>query len=137
MSTKQEYQSVLDDMNVLEDQFDLSVALILSLDDGSEVFPNTSEIYTQIANIKSWSSGKINEIEKQEMLDSFLTQMRGLFIEYGAKLEIVSAAEGSGYGLAYGEGGASENAGFKLTIEKEGLTAEKIYETLILQGTNI
>lgn len=137
MSTKQQYQSVLEDMNVLEDQFDLSVALISSIEDGSEVFPNTSEIYTQIANIKSWSSGKINEIEKQEMLEGFLTQMRDLFIEYGAKLEIVSAAEGVGYGLQYGEGGTSENAGFKLTIEKEGLTVSKIYETLILQGNNI
>lgn len=137
MSTKVEYQSVLDDMNVLEDQFDLSVALISSLDDGSEVFSHTSDIYTQIANIKSWSSGKINEIEKQEMLDSFLTQMRGLFIEYGAKLEIVGVAEGVGYGLQYGEGGSVESVGFKLTIEKEGLTAEKIYETMILQGDNI
>lgn len=135
MTTKAQYQSILDDMNVLEDQFDLCVALISSLDDGSEVFPNTSDIYTQIANIKSWSSGKINEIEKQEMLEGFLAGMRGLFIEYGAKLEIVNAAEGVGYGLAYGEG-ASE-AGFKLTIEKEGLTAEKIYETVILQGNNI
>lgn len=127
-------------MNVLEDQFDLSVALISSLDDGSEVFPNTSEIYTQIANIKSWSSGKINEIEKQEMLDSFLTQMRGLFIEYGAKLEIVNAAEGAGYGSSFGEsygGTEAGELGFKLTVEKEGLTADKIYETLILQGDNI
>jgi len=135
MSTKQQYQSVLDDMNVLEDQFDLSVALISSLDDGSEVYPHTSDIYTQIANIKSWSSDKINEIEKQEMLEGFLAGMRGLFIEYGAKLEIVSTAEGVGYGLQYGEGGSE--AGFKLTIEKEGLTAEKIYETMILQGNNI
>ena len=137
MATKAEYQSVLDDMNVLEDQFDLSVALISSLDDGSEVFLNTSDIYTQIANIKSWSSVKINEIEKQEMLEGFLNGMRGLFIEYGAKLEIVSAAEGVGYGLQYGEGGASENAGFKLTIEKEGLTAEKIWSTLVLHAENI
>lgn len=135
MTTKAQYQSVLDDMNVLEDQFDLSVALISSLDDGSEVYPHTSDIYTQIANIKSWSNGKINEIEKQEMLEGFLAQMRGLFIEYGAKLEIVSADEGAGYGLQYGEGGSE--AGFKLTIEKEGLTAEKIYETMILQGNNI
>ena len=137
MSTKQQYQSVLDDMNTLEDQFDLSVALISSLEDGSEVFPNTSEIYTQIGNIKSWSSGKINEIEKQEMLEEFLSCLRGLFIEYEAKLEIVSAAEGSGYGLSYGTGGASENAGFKLTIEKEGLTASKIWSTLVLQAENI
>lgn len=136
MTTKAQYQSVLDDMNVLEDQFDLSVALISSLDDGSEVFPNTSDIYTQISNIKSWSSGKINEIEKQEMMDGFLNSMRGLFIEYGAKLEIVSAAEGVGYGESYGEG-SNESLGLKLTIEKEGLTAEKIYDTMILQGTNI
>lgn len=132
MSSKQQYQSVLDDMNVLEDQFDLSVALISSIEDGSEVFPHTSEIYTQIANIKSWSSGKINEIEKQEMMDSFLNSMRGLFIEYGAKLEIVSAAEGVGYGLQYGEGGSE--AGFKLRIAKEGLTVSKIYDKLSLQA---
>lgn len=136
MPTKQEYQSVLDDMNVLEDQFDLSVALISSIDDGSEIFPNTSEIYTQIANIKSWSSGKINEIEKQEMLEGFLAGMKDLFIEYGAKLEIVDVTTGTGYGENYG-GELANQAAFKLTIEKEGLTAEKIYETLILQGNNI
>lgn len=77
----------------------------------------------------------VNEIKKQEMMDSFLNSLRGLFIEYGAKLEIVSAVEGSGYGLAYGEG--SSEVGFKLSLEKEGLTASKIYETLILQGDNI
>ena len=140
MATKAEYQSVLDDMNVLEDQFDLSVALISSLDDGSEVFPNTSEIYTQIANIKSWSSSKINEIEKQEMLEGFLNGLRGLFIEYGAKLEIVSAAEGVGYGSSFGEsyGGAEgSEVGFKLTIEKEGLTAEKIWSKLSLQAEDL
>lgn len=138
MSTKQQYQSVLDDMNVLEDQFDLSVALISSIEDGSEVFPNTSEIYTQITSIKSWSSGKINEIEKQEVLDSFLAGMRGLFIEYGAKLEILSASAENGYGMNYGMAEQNDGAiGFKLTIEKEGLTAEKIYETMILQGNNI
>lgn len=136
MATKQEYQSVLDDMNVLEDQFDLSVALISSIEDGSEVFPNTSEIYTQIANIKSWSSGKINEIEKQEMLDSFLAQMRGLFIEYGAKLEIVDVTTGSGYGENYG-GELANQAAFKLTIEKEGLTVSKIYDKLSLQATDL
>lgn len=140
MSTKEQYQSALDDMNVLEDQFDLSVALISSLDDGSEVFPNTSDIYTQIANIKSWSSGKINEIEKQEMLEGFLSGMRGLFIEYGAKLEIVSAAEGVGYGSSFGEsygGTEGSEVGFKFSLEKEGLTASKIYETMTLQGDNI
>lgn len=136
MMSKAQYQSVLDDMNVLEDQFDLSVTLISSLEDVSEVFPNTSEIYTQITSIKSWSSGKINENEKEEMLEGFLAVMRGLFIEYGAKLEIVSAAEGVGYGQTYGEG-SSESVGFKLTIEKEGLTAEKIYETMILQGDSL
>lgn len=138
MSTKAEYQSVLDDMNVLEDQFDLSVALISSLDDGSEVYPHTSDIYTQIVSIKSWSSGKINEIEKQEMLDSFLNGMRGLFIEYGAKLEILSASAENGYGMNYGMAEQNDGAiGFKLTIEKEGLTVSKIYDKLSLQAEDL
>lgn len=135
MSSKSQYQSVLDDMEALAAHVDGSVVLISSIEDDPEVFQYTDNIYTQIANIKSWSGGKINEIEKQEMLEGFLAGMKGLFIEYGAKLEIVSAAEGVGYGLRYGEG--SSEAGFKLTIEKEGLTASKIYETMILQGTNI
>jgi hypothetical protein len=135
MATKAEYQSVLDDMNVLEDQFDVSVALISSLEDGSEVYPHTSEIYTQIANIKSWSSVKINEIEKQEMMDSFLNSMRGLFIEYGAKLEILSASAENGYGMNYGMAEQDDGAiGFKLTIEKERLTVSKIYDKLSLQA---
>jgi hypothetical protein len=122
-------------MNVLEDQFDVSVALISSLEDGSEVYPHTSEIYTQIANIKSWSSVKINEIEKQEMMDSFLNSMRGLFIEYGAKLEILSASAENGYGMNYGMAEQDDGAiGFKLTIEKERLTVSKIYDKLSLQA---
>lgn len=138
MTTKAQYQSVQDDMNVLEDQFDLSVALISSIEDGSEVFPNTSDIYTQIANIKSWSSTKINEIEKQEIMESFLTQMRGLFIEYGAKLEILSASAENGYGMNYGMTEQNDGAiGFKLTIEKEGLTVSKIYDKLSLQAEDL
>lgn len=138
MSSKQLYQSVLDDMNALEDKFDLSVALISSIEDGPEVFPNTSEIYTQIANIKSWSSGKINEIEKQEMLEGFLAGMRGLFIEYGAKLEILSASAENGYGMNYGMVEQNDGAiGFKLAIEKEGLTAEKIWSKLSLQAEDL
>lgn len=140
MATKTEYQSVLGSIEDLEQQLNSSVALISSLDDGSEVFPNTSEIYTQIANIKSWSSSKINEIEKQEMLEGFLAGMRGLFIEYGAKLEIVNAAEGSGYGSSFGESyGGTEGSGlgFKLSLEKEGLTAEKIWSKLSLQAEDL
>ena len=66
--------------------------------------------------------------------------MRGLFIEYGAKLEIVSAAEGSGYGSSFGEsygGTEGSEVGFKLTIEKEGLTTEKIWSKLSLQAEDL
>ena len=95
MSTKEQYQSVLNDFNNLEYQLDLSVTLLTSLEDGNEVFPNTSEIYTQIGNVKSWVSRKIGEIE---LMESFLTSFKALFTEYKAKIEIVEGNAESGYG---------------------------------------
>lgn len=139
MSSKTEYQSVLDDFNNLEDQLDLSVALLTSLEDGNEVFPNTSEIYTQIGNVKSWASKKIGEIE---LMESFLTSFKALFTEYNAKIEIVEGNADTGYGSVYGESyGVAQTEGnslaLKLSFEKDGLTGEKLYVTLPLVAENI
>lgn len=139
MSTKEQYQSVLDDFNNLEDQLDLSVALLTSLEDGNEVFPNTSEIYTQIGNVKSWASKKIGEIE---LMESFLTSFKALFTEYNAKIEIVEGNAESGYGNTFGENyGGSQTEGnslaLKVSFEKDGLTGEKLYATLPLVAENI
>lgn len=139
MSSKTEYQSVLDDFNNLEDQLDLSVALLTSLEDGNEVFPNTSEIYTQIGNVKSWASKKIGEIE---LMESFLTSFKALFTEYNAKIEIVEGNADTGYGSVYGESyGGSQTEGnslaLKVSFEKDGLTGERVYVTLPLVAENI
>lgn len=139
MSTKEQYQSVLNDFNNLEDQLDLSVALLTNLEDGNEVFPNTSEIYTQIGNVKSWASKKIGEIE---LMESFLTSFKALFTEYNAKIEIVEGNAESGYGSAYGEsyGGAQaegNSLALKVSFEKDGLTGEKVYASLPLVAENI
>lgn len=134
-TSKQQYQSVLNDFNTLEDQLDLSVALLTSLEDGNEVFPNTSEIYTQIGNVKSWASKKIGEIE---LMESFLTSFKALFTEYNAKIEIVEGNAETGYGLSYG--GAQiegDSLALKVSIEKDGLTGEKLYVTLPLVAENI
>lgn len=139
MSSKTEYQSVLNDFNNLEDQLDLSVALLTSLEDGNEVFPNTSEIYTQIGNVKSWASRKIGEIE---LMESFLTSFKALFTEYNAKIGIVEGNAESGYGSVYGEsyGGAQtegDSLALKVSFEKDGSTGEKLYATLPLVAENI
>lgn len=139
MTNKEQYQSVLNDFNNLEDQLDLSVALITSLEDGNEVFPNTSEIYTQIGNVKSWASKKIGEIE---LMESFLTSFKALFTEYNAKIEIVEGSAETGYGSVYGEsyGGAQtegNSLALKVSFEKDGLTGEKLYVTLPLVAENI
>lgn len=136
---KQQYQSVLDDFNNLEDQLDLSVALVTSLEDGNEVFPSTSEIYTQIRNVKSWASKKIGEIE---LMESFLTSFKASFTEYNAKIEIVEGNAESGYGNTFGEsyGGAQtegNSLALKVSFEKDGLTGEKLYATLPLVAENI
>lgn len=138
-SSKQQYQSVLDDFNSLEDELDLYVALLTSLEDGNEVFPNTSEIYTQIGNVKSWASKKIGEIE---LMESFLTSFKSLFTEYNAKIEIVEGSAETGYGEQFGEnyGGAQtegNSLALRVSFEKNGLTGSKLYETMILQASEI
>ena len=135
MSSKQQYQSVLDDFNNLQDQLDLSVALLTGLEDGNEVFPNTSEIYTQIGNVKSWASKKIGEIE---LMESFLTSFKALFTEYNAKIEIVEGSAETGYGESYGVAQTEGNSlALKVSFEKDGLTGEKLYVTLPLVAENI
>lgn len=135
MSTKAEYQSVLNDFNNLEEQLELSVALLTSLEDGNEVFPNTSEIYTQIGNVKSWASKKIGEIE---LMESFLTSFKALFTEYNAKIEIVEGNAETGYGESYGVAQTEGNSlALKVSFEKDGLTGSKLYETMILQASEI
>lgn len=135
MSSKTEYQSVLNDFNNLEGQLDLSVALLTSLEDGNEVFPNTSEIYTQIGNVKSWASKKIGEIE---LVESFLTSFKALFTEYNAKIEIVEGSAETGYGQNYGGAQTEGNSlALKVSFEKDGLTGEKVYATLPLVAENI
>lgn len=135
MSTKEQYQSVLDDFNILEDQLDLSVALLTNLEDGDEVFPNTSEIYTQIGNVKSWASKKIGEIE---LMESFLTSFKDLFTEYNAKIEIVEGNAETGYGQNYGGAQTEGNSlALKVSFEKDGLTGEKVYAMLPLVAENI
>lgn len=139
MTTKQEYQSVLDDFNNLEDTLDGCVTLLTNLEDGNEVFPNTSEIYTQIGNVKSWASKKIGEIE---LMESFLTSFKALFTEYSAKIEIVEGNAETGYGNTFGEnyGGAQmegNSLALKVSFEKDGLTGEKVYVTLPLVAENI
>ena len=134
-TSKQQYQSVLDDFNTLEDTLDGCVALLTSLEDGNEVFPNTSEIYTQIGNVKSWASKKIGEIE---LMESFLTGFKALFTEYNAKIEIVEGNAETGYGLNYGGAQTEGNSlVLKVSIEKDGLTGEKLYATLPLVAENI
>lgn len=139
MSTKEQYQSVLDDFNNLEDTLDGCGTLLTSLEDGNEVFPNTSEMYTQIGNIKSWASKKIGEIE---LMESFLTSFKAVFTEYNAKIEVVEGNAESGYGNTFGENyGGAQTAGnslaLKVSFEKDGLTGEKVYATLPLVAENI
>lgn len=134
-TTKQQYQSVLNDFNNLQDQLDLCVTLLTSLEDGNEVFPNTSEIYTQIGNVKSWASKKIGEIE---LMESFLTSFKALFTEYNAKIELVEGNAESGYGQNYGGAQTEGNSlALKVSFEKDGLTSEKVYATLPLVAENI
>ena len=135
MTIKQQYQSVLNDFNNLEDQLDLSVTQLTSLEDGSEVFANTSEIYTQIGNVKSWASKKIGEIE---LTESFLTSFKALFTEYNSKIEVVEGNSETGYGLNYGGAQTEGNSlALKVSFEKDGLTGEKLYAILPLVADNI
>lgn len=125
--TKEDYQKVITDVG-----FTLSSlqALETSLTAASmSMDTELSLIQDTLLSIDTAAQAKLDNLAQEEVMNSFLAEMKVVFDKYSAKIEIGSS--GVGYGENYGSGSTS-SAGVKFTAILEGVTATKeINKTII------
>lgn len=130
---KSKFQAVITQVNASAD------AIVLLLDavdiaDVSNTFDNEfASITDNLTIIADWANAKILEAEQEQVMASFLTEMKVVFDKHSAKLEVGSSVDG--YGLDYGNGTA--NAGVKFTATFEGTTSVKEINKFVIVGADL
>lgn len=127
MTTKQAYEQVITDA-------DATLVSLLALgssigETDLELYTNISEIETNLGEIILAAQAKLDNLAQEEVMNSFLAEMKVVFDKYTAKMEIGSS--GVGYGESYGAASTS-SAGIKFTAILNGVESTKeINKTLI------
>lgn len=127
MTTKQAYEQVITDaeanlvsLHTLESSIggtDLDLATCITT------------IESSLLDIKSAAQAKLDNLAQEEVMNSFLAEMKLVFDKYTAKMEIGSS--GVGYGENWG-GGSTSAAGIKFTATLNDVTSTKeINKTII------
>ena len=96
--------------------------------DGGELSDEMLTISATLNTIEDWITAK----EEDELLTTFLVAQKALMVEYNMTIDVVSIGE-VGYGTAYGSG----DAGIKFSIDKDGLTAVKVFDTISVSESDL
>lgn len=127
MTTKQAYEQVITDVeNNLNGLGELEFS-IGETDLVLEVSLNSIE--NNLIDIRRAAQTKLDEFAQEEVMSSFLSEMKVVFDKYTAKMEIGSS--GVGYGENWG-GGSTSAAGIKFTATLNDVASTKeINKTII------
>lgn len=134
MTSKQQYEETLAQIETVETSLDILGTTLSEVDPESVNGLRMSDMYGHLSAITSWVEAKITALEQEELnqrLTTFLVDLKGIMQTANAKIEIIG---GDGYGESYGESG---DPGFKISVEENGLTAEKVYSIIVLTGGDI
>ncbi len=125
--TKEDYQKVITDVGfTLSSLQTLETSLTaanMSMDTELSLIEDT------LLSIDTAAQTKLDEFAQEEVMSSFLAEMKVVFDKYTASMEVGSS--GVGYGQNWG-GGSTSAAAIKFTAILEGVTATKeINKTII------
>ena len=120
---KTQFTATLDAFLMLEAE-----AMLVVDGGGLELSDELLTISSTLNTIEDWITAK----EEESLLEEFLAAQKALMVEYGMVIDVVSIGE-VGYGQAYGSG----DAGIKFSIEKDGLTAEKVFDTISVSESDL
>ena len=127
MTTKQAYEQVITDAEVNLVSLQTLESSISATD--LELATSITSIENILADIKSAAQAKLDNLAQEEVMNSFLAEMKLVFDKYTAKMEIGSS--GVGYGESYGAASTSA-AGIKFTATLNDITSTKeINKTII------
>lgn len=123
--TKEDYQKVITDVGfTLSSLQALDTSLFAaSMNRDTEI----SLIEDTLLSIDTAAQTKLDEFAQEEVMSSFLAELKVVFDKYTAKMEVGSS--GAGYGTAYGTG---EAVGIKFTATLDNVISTKeINKTII------
>lgn len=124
--TKEDYQKVITDVG-----FTLSSlqALETSLTAASmSMDTEISLIEDTLFSIDTAAQTKLDEFAQEEVMSSFLAEIKVVFDKYTAKMEIGSS--GAGYGESYGSGSTAPGVKFTATLDNV-ISTKEINKTII------
>lgn len=96
--------------------------------DSGELSDEMLTISATLNCIEDWITTK----EGGELLETFLAAQKALMMEYNMVIGVVSIGE-VGYGTAYGSG----EAGIKFSVSKDGVSAEKVFDTISVSESDL
>lgn len=111
-----------------------TLSVTVSAADPSNLFAETFfNIFENIEFIETWANAKILEADQEQVMNSFLAEMKVVFDKYTAKIEIGS--DETGYGEAYGAGEVA--VGIKFTATLDGATSTKEIDKSVITGADL
>lgn len=135
MTTKQEYETFLQNVNIIETSvLDLDDALI-GADNRDDIEQDIGNLVISVHNIETWLNTQIARTAQEEqnaVMNNFLAELKVVFDKYAAQMEVGS--NDTGYGTNYG-GGTS--VGVKLTATFEGTTAIREINKAVIVGADL
>lgn len=130
MTTKEQLEKVITDVG-----FTLSSLQILetSLTDASLIMDDKiTLIENTLLEIDAAAQVKLDELAQEQVMASFLSELKVVFDTYNAILEVGS--DESGYGESYGTGGS---VGIKLTATLDNVLATKEINKAVIVGDDL
>lgn len=128
--TKEQYEKVITDVG-----FTLSSLQVLetSMTDASLIMDDKiTLIENTLLEIDAAAQAALDELAQEQVMASFLSELKGVFEKYVAVLEVGS--DESGYGSAYGIG---EAVGIKLTATLDSVTASKEINKAVIVSSDL
>lgn len=117
---KENFESVLTCSQTVADKVALLVdSITLAAPTNFQFNATFLDIYNKLVTIENWANGKIVEAEQEQVMNSFLAEMKVVFEKYSASAAITPFEDG--YGVGYGEPGL----GYTLTASLGGVTSNK------------
>lgn len=134
MTTKQEYETFLQEINIIETSvLDLDDALI-NVDNRDDIEQDIGNLVISVHNIETWLNTRIertNQEEQQIVMEGFLTELKVVFDKYAASISTASFEDG--YGVSYGEPGT----GFVLTATFDNVTSTKEIKKAVINSEDL
>lgn len=128
---KTKYQAIIEQADFTEGN--VSDLEVLTQAVGNPYESEFTGIYATFDDIRIWANQKILESEQEQVMTTFLAEMKVVFDKYTAKLEVGSSTDG--YGVDYGNG--TVNAGVKFTATLDGVTATKEINKTVIVGSDL